>query len=154
MDPELSLTTETVEHLQPSAPLCVEPDVSVREVLALLRTSRVGSAYVCRGGVLIGIFTERDALRLLARGSPLDVRIETVMTAHPVTLQPGDSVATAIRKMSTGGYRRLPIVDRDGRPVGKINVASILHYVVQHFPTAVYNLPPVPQSTTPERDGA
>ena len=154
MDLEFSLTTETVERLKPSAPLCAEPDITVREALAILRQRRTGSLCVCRNGILAGIFTERDALKILARGDSLDARLETVMTTHPATVLATDTVATAIRRMSSGGYRRLLIVDSAGRPTGKFNVASIMRYVVEHFPQAVYNLPPVPQPVMQDRDGA
>ena len=51
------------------------------------------------------------------------------------------------------GTRRLPIVDAEGRPTGLVNIAGIIHWLVQHFPQAVYNLPPVPNPTTQEREG-
>ncbi|MGE0608057.1 MAG: cyclic nucleotide-binding/CBS domain-containing protein [Pirellulales bacterium] len=154
MDLEFSLTTETVERLKPSAPLCVEPDISVRDALAVLRDKRAGSLCICKDGILTGIFTERDVLKILARGDSLDARIDSVMTTQPATVLMTDSVATAIRKMSSGGYRRLLIVDSAGRPTGKFNVASILRYVVEYFPQAVYNLPPDPRATMLDRDGA
>ena len=40
------------------------------------------------------------------------------MTRNPVVVSPEDSVGDAIAKMSRGGYRRLPIVNRDGVPTG------------------------------------
>jgi hypothetical protein len=56
--------------------------------------------------------------------------------------------------MSFGGYRRLPIVDDKGRPTGLLKVPGILHYLVEHFPNVVYNLPPTPHHSTQEREGA
>lgn len=153
MDLELNLTTETIEQLRPRDPLCVEPQTSVRDVFALLQEHARGSVCVCRDGVLLGIFTERDALRLMAQGASLDVAVERAMTPRPVTVRLGDTVATAVRKMSQGGYRRLPVVDESGRPVGKINVSQVLRYLVEHFPKSVYNLPPSPQPAMHDREG-
>ena len=65
-----------------------------------------------------------------------------------------ETVATAIAKMSRGGYRRLPIVSEDGQPQGFIKVASILNFLVGHFPSLVYNLPPEPHHKTETREGA
>jgi CBS domain-containing protein len=154
VDLEVSLTTETVAQLGPTQPFCVEPATSVRETLCRLKELKAGSAMVCRAGVLLGIFTERDALRLMAQGANLDVPIETVMVRNPVTVRADDSIAAAVRKMSSGGYRRLPVVDTDGKLVGKISVPAIMHFLVEHFPTAVYNLPPQPQPAMTERHGA
>lgn len=154
MDLEVSLTTETVAQLGPTQPFCVEPTASVRETLARLKDLKSGSVMVCQAGKLVGIFTERDALRVMAHSGNLDVPIETVMVRHPVTVRADDTVAAAVRKMASGGYRRLPVVDSEGKLVGKISVPAIMHFLVEHFPNAVYNLPPQPHSTMPERHGA
>ena len=57
------------------------------------------------------------------------------MTPQPATLHESDSMATAIARMSKGGFRRMPIVDEQGRPKGMVKVSGILHYLVEHFPT-------------------
>jgi hypothetical protein len=56
--------------------------------------------------------------------------------------------------MDEGGYRHLPVVDEGGRPVGVLSVKRIVHYLVEHFPTTVYNLPPNPGAVPQEREGA
>lgn len=154
MDFVLKLNSDTVAEAMSADPVCIDPHKSVREVLLLLKQCRSGGALVCRDGRLVGIFTERDALRLMAASAPLDAPVESVMVAEPVTLRPGDTIAKAIRTMSVGGYRRLPVVNDDGRPVGLLNVVNVVHYLVEHFPQAVYNLPPESQSAMPEREGA
>lgn len=153
MDIGLNLATETVGAAGLREPFCVEPNVSVRQALGLLRNARRGSVLVCRDERLVGIFTERDALRLLAAEADLDVPIERVMTPKPVYLGPGDTLSTAVARMSANGYRRLPIVDADGRPVGLLSARAIVHWLVQHFPEAVYNLPPVSKPATQQREG-
>jgi CBS domain-containing protein len=154
VDLEVSLTTETVAQLGPTPPVCVEPETTVRATMELLKSAAAGSAMICRGGELLGIFTERDALRLMGRGANLDVPIETAMVRNPVTVRTTDTVAAAVRKMAAGGYRRLPVLDPQGKLVGKISVPAIMHFLVEHFPNAVYNLPPQPQPTNTERHGA
>ena len=135
-------------------PICLDPDTTVREAFRRMNDHRHGAVLICRGGVLVGIFTERDALTLLADAADLDIPVEQVMTTNPVTLSEGDTVAAAIEKMSKGGYRRLPIVDADGRPTSVVTVKSILHFLVDHFPATVFNLPPTPHHTTETREGA
>jgi CBS domain-containing protein len=56
--------------------------------------------------------------------------------------------------MAEGGYRHLPIVDEDGVPQGVLAVRGIVHYLVDHFPNTVYNLPPDPSKSFIARDGA
>lgn len=154
VDFQLNLTTDTVERLDPPRPLCFEPQVSVREVIDVMKSRVRGAAVICREGVVVGIFSDRDALRMMATGADLDVPIANVMTRDPVVLSKHDTVGKAIATMSRGGYRRLPIVDEGGHPIGIVRVKQILHYLVQHFPAAIYNLPPSPDVATKDREGA
>jgi CBS domain-containing protein len=154
VDFHLQLNTEAAEQAHPATPLVVEPQTTVREVMGMMKQQNRGAVWVCRGGVLVGVFTERDALKVMARRMNLDAPVEQVMSANPVTLSAQDTVGTAISKMSLGGYRRLAIVDGEGRPRGIVKVSGILHYLVEHFPSTVYTLPPRPDAATQEREGA
>ena len=151
---DLHLDTETVGHMDLPMPLCVKPDVAVREVFAQLKETNRGSVSVCRDDKLVGIFTERDAFSLMATGGALDVPVESVMTHQPASVLATDTIRSAIEKMSVGGYRRLPVLDDAGRPVGLLKVSAILHYLVEHFPAFVYNLPPRPKQAVQQREGA
>ncbi|MCA9218518.1 MAG: CBS domain-containing protein [Planctomycetales bacterium] len=152
---ELNLQTDHVGHVRGATPPSFPPDVSIRKVIDTMQVERRGSAVVCDpDGKLIGIFTERDALRLLAAKSNLDLPIESVMAKEPVTVAESDTVGESVRRMATGGYRRLPIVDGSNRPTGIVKATEILHYLVEHFPEFVYNLPPSPDQTNSQREGA
>jgi len=52
------------------------------------------------------------------------------------------------------GFRHLPVVDDDGRPVGVLSIKDVVHYLVEYFPAKVYNLPPTPDLVQPAREGA
>ena len=105
----LEIDSDTVGDAHTTPPLYVQHSDAVRQVLAKLKANNTGSAFVLREGKLAGIFTERDALHLMAGEGDLDVEVGQLMTANPVTLHEDDSVAVAILKMSQGGYRRLPL---------------------------------------------
>jgi CBS domain-containing protein len=125
----------------------------VGQVLGRLAELGRGAVLVCREGALTGIFTERDALRLLASGGDLNAPVEQFMAPRPSVLRESDTVGTAIGQMSARGYRRLPVVDAEGRPTGVLDVAGVIHWLVQHFPCTVYNLPPSPKLATDQREG-
>lgn len=154
VDFQIDLNTDTVDCAYPAALVRVEPQTTVREVFELLKEKRTGCAVVCQDDKLVGIFTERDTLKLMAAEANLNQPIEAVMVKNPVTLSAEDTVGKAIAKMSFGGYRRLPIVDEQGRPTGLLKLPGILHYLVEHFPNVVYTLPPAPHHSTQEREGA
>lgn len=171
-DFQLELTTEPAASIDAARPECVPPEMSIRDVMRLLVEKNRGAALVCEHDRLLGIFTERDALRLMASAAeaaagqlastsgsetlddPWSAPISKVMTANPVCLSSTESVAAAITKMSAGGYRRLPVVDGAGKPLSVVKVSSILNYLVDHFPKVIYTLPPSPHHKTQEREGA
>jgi hypothetical protein len=76
------------------------------------------------------------------------------MTARPATLPQSSTVGAAIETMVAGGYRHLPIVDEHGTPISVAAVRGLVHYLVEHFPQAIYTLPPEPHQVPAEREGA
>ena len=61
---------------------------------------------------LAGIFTGRDAVRFLAKGKDgNDTTLSAAMTKMPKTVAPNASVMDALRIMSDGGFRHVPVVD-------------------------------------------
>jgi CBS domain-containing protein len=149
-----NLKVESVSRLQPTAPLCLGPRQTVADATALMRRNRVGCVLVCQGDKLLGLFTERDLMvRVLAMGRSQTLPLSACMTANPVVVHPGDPISTAVRRMEEGGYRHLPVVDSDRRPVGILSVKRIIHYLAEHFPGTVYNQPPDPNVFPQEAEG-
>jgi len=151
---QLDLTTDSVQDAGPHESLEVTPETSIRETFELLKKHARGGVLVRRGDELVGVFTERDGLRVMASGADLDRPIHTVMSPRPVTVESTASVGDAIRLMSRCGHRRLPVIDGAGRPMGILKVSAIVHYLVEYVPGAVYNLPPDPHHRTRDREGA
>jgi len=155
MDLAKNLKIDSVSRLQPTAPWQVRPDQTVAEAVDLMRLQRVGCVLICTDQKLQGIFTERDLMRrVMATGQPLTLPVGQFMTLDPIAVQLKDSISSAVRRMDEGGHRHLPVVDPTGRPVGVLSAKRIVHYLVEHFPTTVYNLPPNPSTVPQEREGA
>jgi CBS domain-containing protein len=154
VDFQLSLQSEGVGSAYPDQPLAASVTEKVGQVLQLLRAQRTGAVLICDGEKLVGILTERDALKLMASGADFSTPVRDVMSSNPATISSTATVSDAIRVMAEGGYRHLPIVDKDGTPTGVLAVHGIVHYMVDHFPETVYNLPPDPKAAPREREGA
>ncbi len=95
-------------------------------------------------GQLRGIFTERDVLTRVI-GTGLDVAstpLDAVMTPNPEALSASQRVAYAVHCMSVAGYRTVPLVDEEGRPVGVVTVSDVIRWLAGLFPEAVLNLAP------------
>lgn len=97
-------------------------------------------------GQLVGIFTERDLLNRVDHEDVLWAHIEVgdLMTPHPMVIRPDDSLAEAMRRLTQGRRRHLPIVDERGRVFGLMSIRDILSYIAQRFPEEMINLPPDP----------
>ena len=151
---QLNLQSDTVEVAKAENAVVVAPTDSIREVFLLMKSHYVGSVLVCEDKKLIGIYTERDAVKAMVEEVDLDLPISTVMVKEPITISEGAPLATAIRMMATGRCRRLPIVTAEQQLIGIVKVSGILHYFVEHFPETVFNLPPEPNIVMSEREGA
>jgi CBS domain-containing protein len=144
-----------VSELMVREPMVVDADATVVAAVNAMNERHIGCVLVQQDGKLVGIFTERDVLRRVSfREGNRSWKVDTVMTRNPVTLPPHASVAYALNKMSVDGHRHIPIVDRAGKPVGILSVKRIVHYLVEHFPTMVYCLPPHAHPLQPKREGA
>jgi CBS domain-containing protein len=101
-------------------------------VLGVLDTAQEACRRMCErraGSVLVvdearrlrGIFTGRDAVRLLSKGmDPGKATLGEAMTSDPVTITSASRAIDALRTMSEHGFRHLPVVD-DGRIWGVVS---------------------------------
>jgi CBS domain-containing protein len=137
-------------------PIVVERGTSVLKAAKLMQKEHVGCVLVVEKGKLDGIFTERDILmKVVGSGSDFTkTKVEEVMTPNPETLQPDDILAYALNYMHVGGYRHVPVVDEQERPVGVVSIKNVVDYLADFFPQDVLSLPPHPIRTTKEREGA
>ena len=154
MELSRNLKVDSVSRREPTEPRTIDADDDAADAVAAMREFAVGCLLVTQFGRVVGIFTERDLLtRVLAPGKPLDILMRACMTSDPVTVSPKDPVRTAVKRMQKGGYRHLPVVDEDGRPVGMLSARRVVHYLVEHFPALVFNLPPEPDRYPKTPDG-
>lgn len=140
-----ALLNDTVRTLAPAEPVCLPESATVRDaVQGMLARHQAGVLVVDDARRLVGIFTERDVLTRVV-GKELDVRATAlggVMTREPEALALGDRIAYAVHCMSVAGYRTIPLVDEERRPIGVVTVADVIRWLANLFPEAVLNLPP------------
>ncbi len=106
----------------------------VREAAQLMKQRGVGAMMVVEQGLLVGIFTERDALnRVVAEGRDASVStLAEVMTRNPRTVASKASFTAAMEMMHEGRFRQVPVVDH-GRPVGMISVRDAMGPELESF---------------------
>lgn len=111
--------------------LSVVPDTeTVRQALGHAGEGRRAGAIllVDEKGVLSGIFTDGDLRRLInQRGAEaLDTPISTVMTPRPGHLDEDALVRDAVRMVREHRIDEIPVLDRDGRPLGLVDVQDLI----------------------------
>jgi len=142
-------------------PILLGPEASVTEAMRAMQAEHRGCVLITEDGTaatrLVGIFTERDVLlKIVDRGrNPAVLPLGEVMSPDPEGLPAGAQVAWVLNRMSTGGFRHVPVTDEAGRPVAVVSVRDVVDFLVDHFPREVQTLPldPGPCSTR-TREGA
>ena len=103
-------------------------NVSVNEVIELLFKRHIGSVVIVDNAQqCVGIFTERDAIRIVAQNLPLDAPVEKVMTKNPFTVNEASTFEEAKKIIKLYKIRHLPVISTDGKLVGLISVRHILN---------------------------
>lgn len=102
------------------------PDETVQAAIARMVEAGVGSVAVCEGSRLVGIFTERDVLRLAGERAGLDgLRVGDVMTRDVQTISGDDDLLAAARLMGQCRIRHLPVVQGDNI-LGIVGIRDVL----------------------------
>ena len=107
-------------------PLVLTGDETVRQACRCMWECRSGSVLVVdRREHLSGIFTGRDAVRLLAKARDAGgAHLAKAMTRHPVTIAPKSRAIDALRAMSEGGFRHVPVTE-DGKVQGVVSRSDL-----------------------------
>jgi CBS domain-containing protein len=123
----------------------VTADAPLSRVVDEMKVHGRGCALVVDGESIVGIFTERDLLNRVDHATDAwwQVAVGTIMTPSPVVIRPDDSLAEALRRLTEGHRRHLPVVDERGIR-GVISIRDILGYIAGRFPEEMMNLPPDP----------
>lgn len=110
------------------------PNDTVRMVVDLLAQNRIGAVPVIEDDSIVGIFSERDIVRLLSSYGPeaLDRSLEEVMTKSPVTCDSNMAVIGALSQMTQKRIRHLPVVD-GGRLVGFVSIGDLVKYRIDRI---------------------
>jgi CBS domain-containing protein len=116
-----------VKHMMLTNVITASPSMTVKETIETLYEKHVGCVVsIDDDKKCIGIFTERDAIRLVAKNVQLDQPLDNVMTKNVVTIQEDSSINEARRVIRARRIRHLPVVNQKGRLVGLLSVRALL----------------------------
>jgi CBS domain-containing protein len=115
-------------------PLVFSADDTVRAACRSMWERRSGSVLVVDDRKrLAGIFTGRDAVRILATAKDAgSIRLAQAMTREPVTVPPKSRAIDALRVMAEGGFRHVPVT-ADGSIRGVVSRGDLKGMELEEF---------------------
>lgn len=124
------------EHMDKFVPTLTK-DMKILDAVDFLLSHRVTSAPVVDSrDRLIGILSEKDCLKLLtmdATEENLSGNVENFMSTTVTTCRPKMDIYFAAGIFLGRDFRRLPVVDDDGRLIGAITRFDILRVIKSHL---------------------
>ena len=106
----------------------IAPGSTLREVVELLSTRRIGAVVVSTDGKTArGIVSERDIVRELGRVGPtcLDQTVDKIMTRAIYSCAPGDTTLLVLETMTTRRFRHMPVME-DNEMIGFISIGDVV----------------------------
>ncbi|MBF0475812.1 MAG: IMP dehydrogenase [Deltaproteobacteria bacterium] len=104
-------------------PVTVDPDQKVSDALELMNTYHISGLPVVKGGLLVGIVTNRD----LRFETNLDHRVADIMTKdNLITATPGIGLDECKELLHRNRIEKLLVVDERGRLKGLITIKDIV----------------------------
>jgi len=114
-----------------SRPVTFRKEVSVAEAVAVMAARNIGAVIVVDAGDRVeGVVTERDILiKIVGAGrDPKATTLDDIMTREVKVARETDEVLDWMRTMSNERFRRLPVVDAEGRILAVFTQGDFVSY--------------------------
>jgi CBS domain-containing protein len=150
ISPSDPLSTLTQEKF-----IVLNEQATLRDAIDSMQKFHIGCILLEKNHKISGIFTERDIVQQIV-GNRHNLEKECVanyMTKSPDVLHFQDPIAFALNKMISGGYRHIPIVDKEEKPIGIITMQDIINHLGDYFFDDIVNLPHTPLRDQTQREG-
>ncbi|MBW3547490.1 MAG: CBS domain-containing protein [Actinobacteria bacterium] len=116
------------------AVLTVEESDTLADAAVWMMERGVGSAVVIKDRKPSGIITDRDSLRIIARGiDPAQVTVGEIVMRSLRTVSPSLDLLEAARFMREKGFRHLVVVDEQGELFGVFSMRDLVVGLLQEL---------------------
>jgi CBS domain-containing protein len=117
---------QKVQEIMVRKVITAKPTSNLTEIARLMRKNHIGSVIILRDHKPVGILTESDFIKLVARGTDMkNALAEDFMHRNVVTCDPSITVIDALMVMRAERIRHLPVVKK-GRLVGVISIRDLI----------------------------
>jgi len=109
----------------------IDASATLMDTLNLLSEKDIGALPVLSNGKLVGIFSERDFVRVFSNNPtlPLESQVSEFMTKNVLSVTPLDSVERCMKLMTEQHIRHLPVLDGD-KMVGMVSIGDAVRLFV------------------------
>ena len=116
----------------------IPPELNLDVAWRIMQRKQIRHLPVARGGVLVGILSDRDILTRATLGTNalLTVPAEPAalaMTSNPITCDPDAPVAELVKVMTDNKIDCLPVVGVSGRLIGLVTSTDLLLLLISHI---------------------
>jgi two-component system NtrC family sensor kinase len=128
MSTTVSDTQSLLEQAIDAKPPVLPPDRPLTVAIAAMTQASASCILIAVEGQLLGIFTERDVVKITASEIPLaGVAISEVMTQNPIaiSLDRAENIFKVLGILRSAKIRHLPLTDNSGNLLGVITGESI-----------------------------
>jgi len=119
----------------------VEKDTTTIEALELMAEKNVGALLVMDNKEVVGIFSERDFVREVAKDKALLLKmpVESFMTREVYSVTSSDTIDECMALMTNKHFRHLPVCD-DGQLVGLISIGDVVKQSIEDKNLLISNM--------------
>lgn len=119
----------------------VNPSTTMIDALEIMAEKNIGAIMVLDGGKPVGIFSERDFVREIAREQCLMLKlpVESCMTKELYCVTPSSSMDECMAIMTNKHIRHLPVMQGDDL-VGIISIGDIVKNMIEDKDLLIDNL--------------
>lgn len=136
----MNLVSDILKH-KGSEVWTLTPQTTVLEALKSLEEFNVGALLVVNGGKILGVVSERDIVRQLAKNEnrSLEQPVSQWMTSNVIAVSPSTSINDCMQLMSQAHIRHLPVVE-DGQLLGMISIGDVVRAVISDQQSTITSL--------------
>lgn len=104
---------------------------SCMDAIRTMLEKGVWSVLVSRGGLPVGVVTERDIIRrVIAKGRDVDrVPLGEVMSSPLITIGPDEPIGRAMELMASHEIRRVYVVE-EGKIIGRVTQTEAFNHIL------------------------
>lgn len=121
--------------------ITINPGATMIEALEIMAEKNIGAILVVENGKAVGIFSERDFVREIAKDQCLMLKlpVESCMTRELYCVSPSSTIDECMAVMTQKHIRHLPVMEAE-KLVGIISIGDVVKNMIEDKNLLIDNL--------------